>query len=111
VGKRSRRSALPLKLYRRLGRFPRGRGGLHDDAVEFVARRLGVGAESLGFTESGTFWGRLRRGRHGVRRPVEAGASPSHRRAGATSPDLSRSPSTPETGSRQAGPVLGLAPH
>jgi len=36
--------ALLLKFYGRFGRFPRGRGELHDDAVEFVARQLGVEA-------------------------------------------------------------------
>jgi hypothetical protein len=33
------------------GRFPRGRSGLHDDAVEFVARQLSAGARSVGFYE------------------------------------------------------------
>ena len=42
---------LLLKFYGRFGRFPRGRGELHDDAVEFVARQLGVGAGSVGFYE------------------------------------------------------------
>ena len=40
-----------MKFYGRFGRFPRGRGKLHDDAVEFVARQLGVGAGSLAFYE------------------------------------------------------------
>jgi len=43
--------ALLLKFYGRFGRFPRGRAELHDDAVEFVARQLGVDAGSLGFYE------------------------------------------------------------
>ena len=43
--------ALLLKFYGRYGRFPRGRGELHDDAVEFVARQLGVDAGSVGFYE------------------------------------------------------------
>jgi hypothetical protein len=43
--------ALLLKFYGRFGRFPRGRGELHDDAVEFVARQVGVGAGSVGFYE------------------------------------------------------------
>ena len=43
--------ALLLKFYGRFGRFPRGRSELHDDAVEFVARQLGVSAGSLGFYE------------------------------------------------------------
>ena len=43
--------ALLLKFYSRFGRFPRGRSELHDDAVEFVARQLGVGAGSVGFYE------------------------------------------------------------
>ena len=38
--------ALLVKFYGRFGRFPRGRSELHDDAVEFVARQLGVGAGS-----------------------------------------------------------------
>jgi hypothetical protein len=42
---------LLLKFYGRFGRFPRGRSELHDDAVEFVARQLGVGAGSVGFYE------------------------------------------------------------
>lgn len=32
--------ALPLKFYGRYGRFPRSRGELHPDAVEFVARAV-----------------------------------------------------------------------
>jgi hypothetical protein len=43
--------ALLLKFYGRFGRFPRGRSELHDDAVEFVARQLSVGAGSVGFYE------------------------------------------------------------
>lgn len=43
--------ALLLKFYGRFGRFPRGRSEVHDDAVEFVARQLGVGAGSAGFYE------------------------------------------------------------
>ncbi len=43
--------ALLLKFYGRFGRFPRGRSKLHEDAVEFVARQLGVSAGSVGFYE------------------------------------------------------------
>lgn len=43
--------ALLLKFYGRFGRFPRGRSELHDDAVEFVARQLGVSAGSVGLYE------------------------------------------------------------
>jgi Domain of unknown function (DUF4158) len=43
--------ALLLKFYGRFGRSPRGRSELHDDAVEFVARQVGVGAGSVGFYE------------------------------------------------------------
>ena len=43
--------ALLLKSYGWFGRFPRGRSELHSDAVEFVARQLGVGAGSVGFYE------------------------------------------------------------
>lgn len=43
--------ALLLKFYGRFGRFPRGRSDLHDDAVEFVSRQIGVGPGSLGFYE------------------------------------------------------------
>lgn len=43
--------ALLLKFYGRFGRFPRGRSELHEDAVEFVARQLGVSAGSVGFYE------------------------------------------------------------
>ena len=42
--------ALLIKFYGRFGRFPRGRGELHPDAVEYVARALGVAASSLGST-------------------------------------------------------------
>jgi hypothetical protein len=42
---------LLLKFYGRFGRFPRGRAELHDDAVDFVARQLGVDASSFGFYE------------------------------------------------------------
>ena len=44
---------LLLKFYGRFGRFPHGRSELHDDAVEFVARQLGVDAGSVGFYEWG----------------------------------------------------------
>src|SRR6266571_3277317 len=40
-----------LKFYGRFGRFPRGRTELHPDAVEFVAKQLGVDASTLGFYE------------------------------------------------------------
>lgn len=43
--------ALLLKFYTRLGRFPRGRGELPDEAVEFVARQVGVDPTELGFYE------------------------------------------------------------
>ena len=42
--------ALLLKFYGRFGRFPRGRAELHDDAVEFVARQLGVDSGSVAST-------------------------------------------------------------
>ncbi|TDC43019.1 DUF4158 domain-containing protein [Micromonospora sp. KC213] len=40
--------ALLLKFYTRAGRFPRGRGELPDEAVEFVARQVGVDPNELG---------------------------------------------------------------
>jgi TnpA family transposase len=40
--------ALLLKFYTRLGRFPRGRGELPDEAVDFVARQVGVQSTELG---------------------------------------------------------------
>lgn len=40
--------ALLLKFYTRSGRFPRGRGELPDEAVEFVARQAGVDPGELG---------------------------------------------------------------
>jgi hypothetical protein len=43
--------ALLLKFYGRFGRFPRVRAELHQDAVEYVAKQLGVDAGSLGFYE------------------------------------------------------------
>jgi len=43
--------ALLLKFYTRLGQFPRGRGELPDEAVEFVARQVGVEPTELGFYE------------------------------------------------------------
>jgi Domain of unknown function (DUF4158) len=43
--------ALLIKFYGRFGRFPRGRGELHPDAVEYLARALGVTPSSLGFYE------------------------------------------------------------
>ncbi len=43
--------ALLLKFYARAGRFPRGRGELPGEAVEFVARQVGVAAADLGFYE------------------------------------------------------------
>ncbi|MFF0658732.1 DUF4158 domain-containing protein [Micromonospora tulbaghiae] len=39
--------ALLLKFYTRAGRFPRGRGELPDEAVEFVARQVGVDSAEL----------------------------------------------------------------
>jgi hypothetical protein len=42
---------LLLKFYTRAGRFPRGRGELPDEAVEFVARQVGVDPAELGFYE------------------------------------------------------------
>jgi hypothetical protein len=43
-------SLLP-KFYTRAGRFPRGRGELPDEAVEFVARQVGVEPGELGLYE------------------------------------------------------------
>ena len=43
--------ALLLKFYGRLGRFPRGRAELPDDAVRFVAGQLKVAAGDVGFYE------------------------------------------------------------
>src|SRR5215217_3961738 len=42
---------LLLKFYSRHGRFPRGRGELADEAVEFVARQVGVDTAGLGLYE------------------------------------------------------------
>src|ERR1035438_4745182 len=43
--------ALLLKFYTRAGRFPRGRGELPDEAVEFLARQVDVAPSDLGFYE------------------------------------------------------------
>ncbi len=43
--------ALLLKFYTGAGRFPRGRGELPDEVVEFVARQVGVEPAELGFYE------------------------------------------------------------
>jgi Domain of unknown function (DUF4158) len=43
--------ALLLKFYTRKGRFPRGRGELPAEAVEFVARQVKVPPEELGWYE------------------------------------------------------------
>jgi hypothetical protein len=43
--------ALLLKFYTRLGRFPRGRGELPEQAVEFVARQVDVDPDELAFYE------------------------------------------------------------
>ena len=43
--------ALLLKFYTRVGRFPRGRGELPDEAVAVVARQVGVDPTELGFYE------------------------------------------------------------
>ncbi|MEV0455882.1 DUF4158 domain-containing protein [Catellatospora methionotrophica] len=43
--------ALMVKFYGRFGRFPRGRGEFHADAVEFVARQLRCEPGNLGFYE------------------------------------------------------------
>ncbi len=42
--------ALLLKFYTQAGRFPGGRGELPDEAVEFVARQVGVEPAGLGLT-------------------------------------------------------------
>jgi len=41
--------ALLLKFFSGMGRFPRGRGELPDEAVAYVARQVGVAASDLGF--------------------------------------------------------------
>ncbi len=43
--------ALLLKFYGGVGRFPRGRSELPDEAVAFVARQIDVPASALGFYE------------------------------------------------------------
>lgn len=43
--------ALLLKFYTRAGRFPRGRGELPDEAVQFVARQVRVEPSEVGFYE------------------------------------------------------------
>ncbi len=43
--------ALLLKFYTRLGRFPRGRSELPQEAVDFVARQMKVAASDLGSYE------------------------------------------------------------
>jgi hypothetical protein len=43
--------ALLLKFYTRVGRFPRGRVELPGEAVEFVARQVGVDQAELAFYE------------------------------------------------------------
>lgn len=43
--------ALLLKFYTQVGRFPRGRGELPDEAVEFVARQVDVEPPELGLYE------------------------------------------------------------
>jgi TnpA family transposase len=43
--------ALLLKFYTRVGRFPRGRGEIPGEAVEFVARQVGVEPADLGLYE------------------------------------------------------------
>lgn len=41
--------SLLLRFYTQQGRFPRGRGELPDEAVAYVARRIGVPATDLAF--------------------------------------------------------------
>src|SRR5256885_14037961 len=43
--------ALLLKFYTRAGRFPRGRAELPGEAVEFMARQVGVEPAELGLYE------------------------------------------------------------
>ena len=43
--------ALLLKFFSRMGRFPRGRGELPDEAVAYVARQVRVPASDLGLYE------------------------------------------------------------
>ncbi|MCK9897196.1 DUF4158 domain-containing protein [Frankia sp. AgB32] len=43
--------AVMLKFFTQLGRFPRGRGEVPDEAVEYVARQVGVEPGDLGFYE------------------------------------------------------------
>jgi Domain of unknown function (DUF4158) len=42
-------SALMLRFYIEKGRFPRGRSEIHDDAVEYVARQVGVDQTEIAF--------------------------------------------------------------
>jgi hypothetical protein len=41
--------ALMLRFYTEKGRFPRGRSEIHDDAVEYVARQIGVDRTEIAF--------------------------------------------------------------
>ncbi|WP_236567479.1 Tn3 family transposase [Nocardia sp. CY41] len=41
--------ALMLRFYTEKGRFPRGRSEIHDDAVEYVARQIGVEGTEIAF--------------------------------------------------------------
>lgn len=41
--------ALMLRFYTENGRFPRGRSEIHDDAVEYVARQVGVDRTEIAF--------------------------------------------------------------
>jgi len=43
--------SLLLKFYAHAGRFPRGRSEIPEEAVEYVARQVGVPAGDLGFYE------------------------------------------------------------
>lgn len=41
--------ALMLRFYTEHGRFPRGRGEIPDNAVEYVARQVGVARTEIAF--------------------------------------------------------------
>ncbi|WP_432421532.1 DUF4158 domain-containing protein [Nocardia brasiliensis] len=41
--------ALMLRFYTETGRFPRGRSEIHDDAVEYLARQIGVSRSEIAF--------------------------------------------------------------
>ncbi|WP_063014091.1 DUF4158 domain-containing protein [Nocardia kruczakiae] len=71
--------ALMLRFYTEKGRFPRGRSEIHDDAVEYVARQIGVDRTEIAFYDLPAAQARLTEPRSARRWAFVSAASPTPR--------------------------------